>query len=140
MDNVLTVRQVARQFNVSEDVVRRWLNDGKIEGKRVGRSWQISREAIDRKAKEDDTWDYYTIHLFLPYLSLTLDGFRGKERRRDHQTFRTDVHAKRDLPLAFWTKFAAILPEGEPWDDVRKAISKRIEEEGTEEKPNIRVF
>lgn len=131
MDSVLTVRQVAEQFHVSADVVRRWLNDGKIKGKRVGRSWQISQKAIDKKIKEDSTWEYWHINLYIRDLGLILVGYRGKENVKDYRQFETDMLGEGfegELPVSFWTKFMDILPEGKPWNDIRKQISKAIEE------------
>lgn len=135
MDVIWTVKQVAERFHVSADVVRRMLNEGRLQGKRVGRSWQIPQQAIINKIKEDNVWDCYGLDLTPSHLTMTLEGYRGRERVRDYLRIETDmldegkVAGFEDfLPVSFWTKFADILPQGEPWDDIRKKITRAIEE------------
>lgn len=37
----LTPRQVADRLKVNEDVVRRWLRDGRLRGSFIGRVWRV---------------------------------------------------------------------------------------------------
>jgi excisionase family DNA binding protein len=46
MAKILTVRQAAELLQASEETVRDWLRRGRIPGRRVGRSWRISEEAL----------------------------------------------------------------------------------------------
>lgn len=43
---VLTPEQVSDLLQVSEKTVLNWLRTGKIPGRKVGRLWRISEEAI----------------------------------------------------------------------------------------------
>lgn len=46
MARILTVRQAAELLQASEETVRDWLRRRRIPGRRVGRSWRISEEAL----------------------------------------------------------------------------------------------
>ncbi len=46
MARILTVRQAAEVLQASEETVRDWLRRGRIPGRRVGRSWRISEDAL----------------------------------------------------------------------------------------------
>jgi excisionase family DNA binding protein len=46
MAKILTVRQAAELLQASEETVRDWLRRGRIPGRRVGRSWRISEDAL----------------------------------------------------------------------------------------------
>jgi len=50
MDEFLTVPDVARKLQVSEETIRRWLRDGKLEGVMLGRraGWRIRPESVER--------------------------------------------------------------------------------------------
>jgi len=50
MDEFLTVPDVARRLQVSEETIRRWLRDGKLEGVMLGRraGWRIRPESVER--------------------------------------------------------------------------------------------
>ena len=45
----LKVKDVANRLNVSEKTVYKWLNEGTISGKRIGKNWFISDEMFDKK-------------------------------------------------------------------------------------------
>lgn len=49
MKQLLTVPEVADQMSVTEETVRRWLRDGKLEGVRLSRraGWRVRQEAVD---------------------------------------------------------------------------------------------
>lgn len=42
----LEVWDVATMCHVERKTVYRWIKDGKLEGKRVGRKWLFTREAV----------------------------------------------------------------------------------------------
>ena len=48
MEKLLTVPDVAEQLSVTEETVRRWLRDGKLEGVRLSRraGWRIRPESV----------------------------------------------------------------------------------------------
>lgn len=48
----LRVEEVAKLLRTTTRTVYRWLNDGKIVGKKVGRSWRIPRQAVSDLAGE----------------------------------------------------------------------------------------
>lgn len=50
---MLSVSQVAEQFNCSEQYVRRLIRDGKISAERVGNTWVIPQEVLDDLTIED---------------------------------------------------------------------------------------
>ena len=43
---LFTVEEAAQILKVSEDTVRRWLRDGTLRGRKLGRVWRISEEEI----------------------------------------------------------------------------------------------
>ncbi|MGE4094672.1 MAG: helix-turn-helix domain-containing protein [Candidatus Binatia bacterium] len=43
---ILTVPQAAEQLQVSERTVYGWLREGKIPGRKIGKVWRISADAI----------------------------------------------------------------------------------------------
>lgn len=46
MARVLTVKQAAELLQADADTVRDWLRRGRIPGRRIGRDWRISEEAL----------------------------------------------------------------------------------------------
>ncbi len=50
MDEFLTVPDVARKLQVSEETIRRWLRDGRLEGVMLGRraGWRIRPESVEK--------------------------------------------------------------------------------------------
>ena len=50
MERYLTVPEVAEQLSVSEETVRRWLRDGRLEGVLLSRKggWRVRQESIDK--------------------------------------------------------------------------------------------
>lgn len=52
IDEVLTVRQVARILKFTERRVRDFIADGRIPAVKVGRAWRIKRSEVDRIADE----------------------------------------------------------------------------------------
>lgn len=45
-DNFYTVDEAVQIIGVSEYTIRRWLKSGKLNGKRVGKYWRISKESV----------------------------------------------------------------------------------------------
>ncbi|HEV8718012.1 MAG TPA: helix-turn-helix domain-containing protein [Candidatus Binatia bacterium] len=43
---ILTVQQAAEQLQVSERTVYEWLRNGKIPGRKIGKVWRLSEDAI----------------------------------------------------------------------------------------------
>jgi len=50
MERLLTVTEVAELLGVTEETVRRWLRDGRLEGVLLSRraGWRVRSEAVDR--------------------------------------------------------------------------------------------
>ncbi|MDE3103185.1 MAG: helix-turn-helix domain-containing protein [Chloroflexota bacterium] len=44
----LTVEKVARRLDRSEQLVRRWLREGRLRGQLFGRSWMVQEREIER--------------------------------------------------------------------------------------------
>ena len=53
MPRILTVKQAAEELQADEQTVRDWLRRGRIPGRRIGRSWRISEEALHEWMKGD---------------------------------------------------------------------------------------
>ena len=45
-ESFYTVEEAAEIIEVSVYTIRRWLKDGKLEGKRVGKFWRINKESV----------------------------------------------------------------------------------------------
>lgn len=54
MEGFYTVQELADLLGVHNLTIRRWLKEGKIEGKKFGRSWRISKNEL-KKILPDDT-------------------------------------------------------------------------------------
>jgi excisionase family DNA binding protein len=46
LSKILTVPQAAAQLQVSERTVYEWLRDGKLPGRKIGKVWRMSADAI----------------------------------------------------------------------------------------------
>ncbi len=46
-NKILTVSQAAEQLQVSERTVYEWLRDGKLPGRKIGKVWRLSADALD---------------------------------------------------------------------------------------------
>ena len=46
-NKILTVPQAAEQLQVSERTVYEWLRDGKLPGRKIGKVWRLSADAIN---------------------------------------------------------------------------------------------
>ena len=60
-EHLLTCTEVARQFQVDKETVRRWARSGKLPATKIGQAWLITEgglsvftEARDREAATDD--------------------------------------------------------------------------------------
>ena len=49
---VYTIRRVARQLNVTEGTVRRWIKEGRIEARKFGRGYRVAPEEMARVLAE----------------------------------------------------------------------------------------
>ena len=66
-DDILTVAQVAAEFNVTAQTIRAWIRDGKLRASRVGKSHNILRGDVyamlasatvaQRPQRAPDMWD-----------------------------------------------------------------------------------
>jgi excisionase family DNA binding protein len=45
---MMSIRELAEFFGVSEKTVRRWIESGQLEAHRLGRQWRIAPEEIER--------------------------------------------------------------------------------------------
>ena len=43
----ITVLQAARLLGKSRDTIYRWLNEGRLAGRRVGGAWLVYRDSLD---------------------------------------------------------------------------------------------
>jgi excisionase family DNA binding protein len=46
---VVTVLQAARLLGKSRDTVYRWLNEGRLTGRRVGGAWLVYRDVLEEE-------------------------------------------------------------------------------------------
>ena len=53
---MLSIRQAAAFFCVSEKTVRRWIACGDLGAHQVGRQWRISRKEIERYLATRSSW------------------------------------------------------------------------------------
>ena len=69
-DGFLTPKEVACRLKVSERTVRRWIGEGKLEGRRFGRQLRVFRGAMDafggprRPDEQDRDWPALAIDSF----------------------------------------------------------------------------
>lgn len=52
----LTVDDVAAELQVNRQTIARWLRQGKLPGRKVGREWRVSRKALERYLEGQD-WE-----------------------------------------------------------------------------------
>jgi excisionase family DNA binding protein len=52
MPYTLRVREVARRFEVTEETIRDWINSGRLSAIKIGKSWRISAEDVERILQE----------------------------------------------------------------------------------------
>ena len=45
---MMSIREVAEFFGVSQKTVRRWIESGQLEAHQLGRQWRIAPEEIER--------------------------------------------------------------------------------------------
>ena len=50
--NLLTVQQVAEMLQMNEEVIRRYLRDGRIKGFKVGRDWRVKEKDLEKFINE----------------------------------------------------------------------------------------
>jgi excisionase family DNA binding protein len=39
---------IARKINVSDNTVRRWINEGKVEGYKIGGRWYVKKKSLEK--------------------------------------------------------------------------------------------
>ncbi len=44
----LTVEEVAKRLDRGEELVRRWLREGRLRGQLFGRSWMVQEREVER--------------------------------------------------------------------------------------------
>jgi len=47
----MTVEQVAQRLSRNPELVRRWLRSGRLKGERIGWSWLVTQNDVDRFAR-----------------------------------------------------------------------------------------
>ena len=45
---MLTTKDVAERLNVSEKTVRNWIDEGQLEGYKLGKNYRIEPEAVEK--------------------------------------------------------------------------------------------
>ena len=45
---MLTTTDIAERLNVSEKTVRNWIEDGQLEGYKLGKNYRVEPEALER--------------------------------------------------------------------------------------------
>lgn len=51
-EHLATTRQFAQALRVHEESIRRWLRSKRLKGLKIGHSWRISNQELDRIHKE----------------------------------------------------------------------------------------
>jgi excisionase family DNA binding protein len=46
LETYWTVEEIAENLKVDQETVRRWLQDGKLKGVKVGKNWRVSTDAL----------------------------------------------------------------------------------------------
>lgn len=49
---LMTVEQVAEYLQMNPQVVRRWLNEKRLPGIKIGKEWRIAKEDLDKYLEE----------------------------------------------------------------------------------------
>jgi len=44
---LVEVAVIARKVNVSDNTVRRWINEGKVEGYKIGGRWYVKKKSLE---------------------------------------------------------------------------------------------
>ena len=50
-DELLEVKDVCELYHITQRTVYRWIEAGKLKGKRAGRKWLFTREAVNNLLK-----------------------------------------------------------------------------------------
>lgn len=50
-DRLMTVKEVAEFFSVTQYTVRQWINNGTLKGAKVNDKWRVARSEVIRYAK-----------------------------------------------------------------------------------------
>jgi excisionase family DNA binding protein len=53
---MMSIREVAEFFGVSQKTVRRWIESGQLGAHRLGRQWRIAIEEIERFLATRNIW------------------------------------------------------------------------------------
>ena len=48
METLLTVEEAANALKVRVETVRRWLRDGTLRGRKIGRIWRVPESAVNQ--------------------------------------------------------------------------------------------
>jgi excisionase family DNA binding protein len=53
---LLSIKETAEFFSVSEKTVRRWIDTGQLAAHRLGRQWRITPDEIERFLATRSSW------------------------------------------------------------------------------------
>jgi len=48
MSEYYTVEELAKLLKTTEYTIRKWLRDGELKGKKIGKFWYVSKEYIEK--------------------------------------------------------------------------------------------
>lgn len=48
MSDYINTKEMAKMYGVDEETIRRWCKAGKVEAKRIGRTWYIKKDSENR--------------------------------------------------------------------------------------------
>ena len=58
---MMSIRELAKFFGVSEKTVRRWIESGQLEAHQLGRQWRIAPEEIERFLSARRAWQHRAV-------------------------------------------------------------------------------
>ena len=62
METLLTVEETADTFKVRVETVRRWLREGTLRGRKIGRIWRIPESEVNQLGTGSQTTSIKTNH------------------------------------------------------------------------------
>lgn len=120
--NYLTPADIADELGVTRRTVYEWLLTGQLEGLRAGRSWRVTREALDafmRQRKPDDD-AAKTVTFMLPALT---EGGVVQEVVR--------LEPRADGWYAMFSLSGRVLGPYTAFTDLEKAVTEQFKEQLT---------
>ena len=61
MEKFLTVEEAALALQVNTDTVRRWLRQGELKGRKLGRIWRIAQSDLASVGKAETARAHYQV-------------------------------------------------------------------------------